>query len=75
MDENIDAINEAMKEAKFKKAEMVKLEIKPEDTRKMKELVKVLDVLEEGITLIVENILPQEVLFYPSFTSSTSFWR
>ena len=29
-----------------------KLEIKSEDTRKMKELVKVLDVLEEGITLI-----------------------
>ena len=52
VDENIDAINEAMKEAKFKKAEIVKLEIKPEDTRKMKELVKVLDVLEEGITLI-----------------------
>ena len=52
VDENIEAINQAMKEAKFKKSEIAKLEIKPEDTRKMKELVKVLDVLEEGITLI-----------------------
>ena len=52
VDENIDAINQAMKDAKFKKSEVSKLEIKPEDTRKMKELVKVLDVLEEGITLI-----------------------
>ena len=52
VNENIAAINQAMKDAKFKKSELTKLEIKPEDTRKMKELVKVLDVLEEGITLI-----------------------
>ena len=52
VDENIAAINQAMKDAKFKKSEIANLEIKPEDTRKMKELVKVLDVLEEGITLI-----------------------
>lgn len=52
VDENINAINLAMKDAKFKKTEISKLEIKPEDTMKMKELVKVLDVLEEGITLI-----------------------
>ena len=52
VDENIAAINHAMKDAKLKKSELTKLEIKPEDTRKMKELVKVLDVLEEGITLI-----------------------
>ena len=52
VEENIAAINAAMVEAKFSKKDIASLEIKNEDTRKMKELVTVLDVLEEGITLI-----------------------
>jgi hypothetical protein len=52
VDENIAAINEAMKVAKFKKKDIAAMEIKVEETKKMKELVKVLDVMEEGITLI-----------------------
>ena len=49
---NIEAVNQAMIDAKFKKAEIAKLKIKDPDVKKMKELVKVLDMLEEGITLI-----------------------
>ena len=48
---NIQAINEAAKEALNKK-EAAKLEIKPEDVSKMKKLVPILDALEEGITLL-----------------------
>ena len=49
---NIEAVNQAMIDAKLKKAEIAKLKIKDPDVKKMKELVKVLDMLEEGITLI-----------------------
>ena len=50
--DNIDAVNQAMMDAKFKKTEFAKLKIQESDVRKMKELVTVLDILEEGITLI-----------------------
>ena len=49
---NIEAINQAMIDSKFKKEELTKLTIKEDDVRKMKELVNILDVLEVGITLI-----------------------
>ena len=52
IDVNIEAINHAMLEAKFSKKDQAKLLIKQEDVLKMKNLVKILDVLEEGITLI-----------------------
>ena len=52
VEENIKAINEAMKDAKMPKKEIEKLEIKPEDVSKMKKLAPILDALEEGITLL-----------------------
>ena len=50
--ENIDAINEAMKAAKFKKKELTKLIISPGDVNKVKEVLKVLEPIEEDITLL-----------------------
>ena len=50
--DNIDAVNQAMIDAKFKKTEFAKLKIQESDVKKMKELTTVLDILEEGITLI-----------------------
>ena len=41
---NIQAINAAMKEAKFKKKQLDSLELKSEDLSRMKQLVKVLFV-------------------------------
>ena len=52
IDKNVEAVNQAMVESKFKKAELEKLKISPMDVTKMRELLKILDVLEEGITLI-----------------------
>ena len=52
VEENIDAINSAMKIAKFKKKDLEKLEIQPQDVNKMKQIVPLLDFLEEGITLM-----------------------
>ena len=49
---NIEAINQAMIDSKFKKEELAKLTIKEDDVRKTKDLVNISDVLEEGITLI-----------------------
>ena len=50
--ENIDTINSAMKIAKFKRKDLEKLEIQPQDVQKMKQIVPLLDFLEEGITLM-----------------------
>jgi hypothetical protein len=50
--ENIDAINEAMVAAKINKEELAKLTIKPEDVRKLKAVLKVIDSIEEDITLL-----------------------
>ena len=50
--QNIDAVNSAMKKSKFKKSVLAKLEVKDDDIKKMKELAEILDILEEGITLI-----------------------
>ena len=50
--ENIEAINCAMKDSKFKKSVLAKLEVKDDDVKKMKELTGILDILEEGVTLI-----------------------
>ena len=44
MEANIQAINAAMKEAKFKKKHLDSLELKSEDLSRMKQLVKVLFV-------------------------------
>lgn len=44
MEANIQAINAAMKEAKFKKKQLDSLELKSEDLSRMKQLVKVLFV-------------------------------
>ena len=52
INENIEAINSAMKACKFKKKMLSQLEIKSDDVKKMKELVSVLDIMEEGVTLI-----------------------
>ena len=52
VDANIQAINEAMSAAKFKKKDLAAMKIDDGDVKKMKELVKVLDPLEEGITLL-----------------------
>ena len=49
---NIKAINDAMKAAKFKKKELNKLEITAEDVKKVKEVLKVLEPIEEDITLL-----------------------
>ena len=50
--ENIEAVNSAMRKSKFKKSVLTKLEVKDDDIKKMKELAEILDILEEGITLI-----------------------
>ena len=47
---NIEAINESLDEAKVKKRESLKVE--PGDIEKMINSLKILDVLEEGITLL-----------------------
>jgi hypothetical protein len=69
--ENIKAVNQAMKDAKFPKKEFDKLEIKPEDLKKMIKLIPVLDTLEQGITFLGAEkyatgsaVLPWEKMFY-----------
>ena len=40
IDKNVEAVNQAMVESKFKKAELEKLKISPMDVSKMRELLK-----------------------------------
>ena len=69
--ENIQAVNDAMVEAKFSKKDIDKLEISSDDLKKMIKLTPVLDALEEGISLLGaekyatgSSVLPFEKKFY-----------
>ena len=69
--ENIKAVNDAMIEAKLSKTDLDKLEITPDDLKKMIKLAPILDALEEGITLLGadeyatgSSVLPFEKNFY-----------
>ena len=52
VNDNIEAINKAMIEAKFSKKQLKALEIQSDDLRKMISLTPLLDELEEGVTLL-----------------------
>ena len=49
---NIEAINESLSILNLKKSEMEKLTLDKSDSSKLKEMVKLLDVLEECVTLV-----------------------
>ena len=66
--ENIDAINEDMSESKFTKKEIEKLKSGPDDVRKVKYILSVLEPIEEDITLFGGEKFSTGIVVLPVLT-------